>query len=178
MSYFSMFPLVYYDAKASGTNKVHTNLMHRLKMISNTKESLMNFDYYDVQDGDTPEIISFKYYGDVQYHWTILYVNDITDYYSQWPMTVQKFEEFVHDKYDNPLDTHHYEITQTSGETTKIIDVGTNGGLNSDYPSATDITNYQYEESLEEQKRQIRLIQPKYIEQFVREFERKLNESV
>ena len=45
MSYFSMFPLVYYDAKASGTNKVYTNLMHRLKMISNTKESLMNFDY-------------------------------------------------------------------------------------------------------------------------------------
>ena len=175
MSYFSMFPLLYYDAKASGTNKVYTNLMNRLKMISNTKESLMNFDYYDVQDGDTPEIIAFKYYGDVRYHWTILYVNDITDYYSQWPMTVQKFEEFVNDKYDNPMGTHHFEITQTSGETTKIIDVGLNSV---DYPSATNISNYQYEESLEEQKRQIRLIQPKYIEQFVKEFERKLNESV
>ena len=39
-------------------------------------------------------------------------------------MSVQKFEQFIKDKYDNPQAIHHYEITQTSGDTTVTIDVG------------------------------------------------------
>ena len=70
-------------------------------------------------------------------------------------MSVQRFEEFVKDKYENPQAIHHYEITQTSGDTTKTINVGMN---NTDYPSATPISNYTYEERLQEEKRQIRLI--------------------
>ena len=182
MSYFEMFPKIFYDNKGDGNYSVMTNLFSRVKLLDNTKENISDFDYYNVKDGETPEMIAHRYYGDVNLHWTILAINDIVDYYEDWPMSVQRFEEFVKEKYDNPQGIHHYEITQTSGENTKIIDVGlgikTEDGLNSDYPSATDISNYQYEESLEEQKRQIRLIQPKYIEQFVKEFERKLNESV
>ena len=45
-----------------------------------------------------------------------------------------------------------------------------------DYPSATAISNYTYEERLQEQRRQIRLIQPQYISTFVKEFEKKMNE--
>ena len=44
-------------------------------------------------------------------------------------MSVQKFETFVSDKYDNPQGTHHYEITQTSGDTTVTVDVGTEESL-------------------------------------------------
>ena len=89
-------------------------------------------------------------------------------------MSVQKFEKFVFDKYDNPQAIHHYEISQTSGETTTTIDVGMN---TTDYPSATAISNYTYEDRLQEQKRQIRLISPDFISQFVSEFEKKLSEK-
>ena len=46
-------------------------------------------------------------------------------------MSVQRFEEFVKNKYDNPQAIHHYEIEQTSGDTTVTIDVGMN---TTDYP--------------------------------------------
>ena len=36
-------------------------------------------------------------------------------------MSVQRFEEFIKDKYENPQAIHHYEITQTSGDTTETI---------------------------------------------------------
>ena len=171
MSYFEMFPKIFYDNKGDGNYSVMTNLFSRVKLLDNTKENISDFDYYNVKDGETPEMIAHKYYGDVNLHWTILAINDIVDYYEDWPMSVQRFEEFVKEKYDNPQGIHHYEITQTSGDTTVTIDVGMN---TTDY-SGTPISNYQYEDKLQEQKRQIRLIQPRYMKEFVKEFERKLD---
>jgi len=174
MSYFDMFPNIYYDAKGDGKFTIQKNLLSRLKLVDKVKENILGFDYYDVKDGETPEMIAHKYYGNVGYHWTILLVNDIVDYYEDWPMSVQKFEAFVKEKYTNPQAIHHYEISQTSGDTTVTIDVGMN---TTDYPSATAISNYQYEDKLQEKKRQIRLISSDNIEDFVKEFERKLNEA-
>ena len=174
MSYFDMFPNIYYDAKGNGKFTIQKNLLSRLKLVDKVKENILGFDYYDVKDGETPEMIAHKYYGDVGYHWTILLVNDIIDYYEDWPMSVQRFEEFVKNKYVNPQAIHHYEISQTSGDTTVTIDVGMN---TTDYPSATAISHYQYEDKLQEKKRQIRLISSDNIEDFVKEFERKLNEA-
>ena len=171
MSYFEMFPNILYSAKGDGKYTVMKDIMSRVKLISGVKENILGFDYYNVQDGETPEMIAHKYYGDVNLHWTVLVANDIVDYYEDWPMSVQRFEEFVKEKYDNPQGIHHYEITQTSGDTTVTIDVGMN---TTDY-SGTPISNYQYEDKLQEQKRQIRLIQPRYIKEFVKEFERKLD---
>lgn len=172
MSYFDMFPKVFYDNKGNGNYSIMTNLLRRVKLVDDAKSNIIDFDYYDVKDGETPEMIAHKYYGDVNLHWTILTVNNVVDYYEDWPMSVQRFEEFVKEKYENPQAIHHYEITQTSGDTTVTIDVGMN---TTEYPSATAISNYQYEDSLQEKKRQIRLIQPRYVNEFVKEFESKLN---
>ena len=174
MSYFQMFPDTLYDAKGNGNYTVMKDILTRVKLVASKKENILNFDYYNVQDGETPEMIAHKYYGDVNLHWTILVANDIVDYYNDWPMSVQKFEKFVFDKYDNPQAIHHYEISQTSGETTTTIDIGMN---TTDFPSATAISNYTYEDRLQEQKRQIRLISPDFISQFVSEFEKKLSEK-
>ena len=173
MSYFSMFPNLSYDAKGNGRETIMKDIFRRVKLI--TKKQLVEFDYYDVQDGEAPEIIAHKYYGDPELHWTILIANDIIDYYHDWPMSVQTFEQYVSEKYDNAGAVHHYEITQTSGDTTKVIDVGMN---TTDYASAIPISNYQYEQKLQEQKAQIRLIQPRFITDFVKEFEKKIKEGV
>lgn len=174
MSYFDMFPNIYYSAKGDGKFTIMKDLLARVKLIANVKDNILGFDYYDVKDGETPEMIAHKYYGDVNLHWTILVVNDVIDYYEDWPMSVQRFEQFVKDKYDNPQGIHHYEISQTSGDTTVTIDVGMN---TTEYPSATAISNYQYEDSLQEKKRQIRLIGTRYISGFVKEFESKMKEA-
>ena len=174
MSYFSMFPNIYYSAKGDSKFTIMKDILSRVKLIASVKDNILGFDYYDVKDGETPEMIAHKYYGDVNLHWTILVVNDVIDYYEDWPMSVQRFEQFVKDKYDNPQGIHHYEISQTSGDTTVKIDVGMN---TTEYPSATAISNYQYEDSLQEKKRQIRLIGTRYIDSFVKEFESKMKEA-
>ena len=170
-----MFPEVVYDSKGNDKYTLLKNTFRRVKLSSAAQKNIMEFDYYDVQDGETPEMIAHKYYGDVHLHWTILVANDVIDYYEDWPMSTQRFEQFIKDKYDNPAAVHHYEIPQTSGDTTVMIDVGMN---TTEYPTATAISNYTYEDRLQEQKRQIRLIQPKFIDDFVKDFERKMNESL
>ena len=174
MTYFDMFPNIYYSAKGDSNFTIMKDILSRVKLIANVKENILGFDYYDVQDGETPEMIAHRYYGDVNLHWTILVANDIIDYYEDWPMSVQRFEQFVKEKYENPGAIHHYEIAQTSGDTTVTIDVGMN---TTEYPSATAISNYQYEDRLQEKKRQIRLISTRHIDDFVKEFERKMNEA-
>ncbi len=173
MGYFRMFPTVEYDAK--GNNKITnmTNIFRRIKVRSDASNNIVDFDYYNVQDGETPEMIAYKYYGDANLHWVILVINNITDYYSDWPKSVQTFEQYIKDKYTNPAGIHHYEIEQTSGDTTEMIDVGMN---TTDYPSAFPISNYQYEEKIQDKIRQIRLVQPRFISQFVEEFETVLGE--
>ena len=165
--YFDMIPKIYYDTKANGQYNLLTNLMTRVKLRTDIKNDIYTYDYYNVVDGESPEIIAFKYYDNSEYHWTILVANDIIDYYEQWPMSTQKFEEFVKEKYENPQAVHHYEITQSSGDTTKTINVGLNI---TDYGSASAISNYTYEQRLQDEKSQIRLISPRYITQFVDEF--------
>ena len=174
MSYFSMFPELQYDAKGNGVVNLQKDIFRRVKVKVTSKSNITDFDYYNVQDGETPEMIAHKYYGDSELHWTILVVNDIVDYYTDWPMSIQRFEQYVKEKYTNPQAVHHYEITQTSGDTTEIIDVGLN---TTDYPSATAISNYQYEDALQNERRQIRLIQPRFMDDFVEEFETKIKEG-
>ena len=80
----------------------------------------------------------------------------------------------VNDKYDNPNGIHHYEISQTSGDSTLKIDIGPS---NADYPTATAVTNLEYEQAEQDKKRKIKLIDPVYVPQIVDEFQALMNES-
>jgi len=197
MSYFSNFPRIAYDPKGDGTYRIQTDIFRRLKLRTDVKDDIYGFDYYDVQSGDTPESIAYKYYNDAQLHWTILAANDIVDYYTDWPMSVEKFEQYVTEKYNDPYAVHHYEVSQSSGDTNIFIETGqkfsyiyfdmTAITFDSNDTATFDsffsaggntksntITNYDYEERLQDKKRQIRLIKPKFIDSFVSEFENKI----
>ena len=107
-------------------------------------------------------------YGDSQLHWIILLINDIYDRYHQWPMNVNQFQSYLADKYSNPNGVHHYEISQSSGNSDITINIGTD---NTDYASATLVTNFEYEEKQQDKLRQIRLLQGDYVSQFIKEYE-------
>ena len=102
-------------------------------------------------------------------------MNDITDRYHQWPLNENQFIAYINDKYDNVDATHHYEISQTSGDTTIKIDIGTD---NSDHSGATAITNYEYEVAQQDEMRKIRLLDPTYIEAFVGEYKTLMKASI
>ena len=172
--YFEKFPVILYDSVGNGDFKFVTNLLRRVALRAKVKSNVLLFDTYDIRSGQTPEEIADKLYDDPELHWVILMVNDITDRYHQWPLNENQFQAYINDKYDNIDAVHHYETTQTSGDTTIKIDVGT---VNTDYPSATAITNYEYEVAREDEKRQIRLLDPRYIGTFIEEFELLMKED-
>jgi len=172
--YFAQFPLINYDAVGNGNTKIVTHLLQRVALHSKVDSMATIYDVYDVKNGETPEMVAHKLYGDAEYHWIVLLVNNITDRYHQWPMNNRQFLAHLAERYDNMDATHHYEIYQVSGDTTKKINIGITN-INADgntIADATLITNREYEEAKQDEIRKIRLLDPTYIDQFVREFER------
>ena len=140
--------------------------MKRVALRAKVRTNTLLYDTYDVKEGETPEMIADKLYDDPELHWVILFVNNITDRYHQWPMNFGQFNTFIADKYSNVDAVHHYEISQTSGDTSIKIDIGTD---TTGYSEAdlTTITNREFEEERQDTLRQIRLLDRSYIEQFV-----------
>jgi hypothetical protein len=134
----------------------------------------MLYDTYDVPNGEKPEDTAFKHFGSSQYHWVILLTNNITDRYYGWPLSSQEFETYITDKYTNPDAVHHYEITQSSGLQTGNgpDDYSHKIEVNSTEPGAQSVSNREYEQRLQDEKRQIKLLNEAYLNTFVEEFNR------
>ena len=82
-------------------------------------------------------------------------------------MPLNQLLNFVDKKYTNVNGVHHYEINKTSGDTTKKISIGTD---NTDYPDATLITNFEYEQNRQDDLRKIKIVKEIYIQQVIEEF--------
>jgi hypothetical protein len=203
MQYFKNLPKVTYTDK-NRVSTVYTNLMARVSFIPEMLNNGLNFYLYDVQDGDTPEIVAHKYYNDVSRFWIVLYCNEMMDPQWDWPLSHSQFNNYVEGKYGNNLNgTHHYEkvITKASRGTvndqTVVEKFVISGEEFINYPygigptktfqlpksKVTDpttfvdvsiqtvaVTNYEYELSLNESKRTIKLLNKLYADQLESEF--------
>jgi len=175
--YFSFFPKGTYDIRNDGNEKVVTDLMVRVKVRSKVLDESTLYDLYDVPEGETPEITALKHFGNSQYHWIILLTNDITDRYYGWPLTTYEFENYMNEKYTNPDGVHHYEITQSSGKTKGEgpSDYSHKITVNNTVPGATAVTNREYEQRIQDQKRQIKLLNAAYLPILLDEFANLVN---
>jgi len=175
--YFKSFPIIPYDSVGDLQFKDVTNLLRRVGLRAKLKSNTSLYDTYDVKEGETPEMIAFKLYGDSELHWIILIVNDITDRYHQWPMSFMQFNEYLNDKYSNPDAIHHYETTQSSGDTKVKIQIENDVDEDA-YTGLTPVTNREYEESEQDAKRTIRLLDPSFVDQFVDEYKKLISETI
>lgn len=147
--------------------KLVTDITSRVSSSKEIRENVFLYDVYDVYDGETPEIIADKVYGDPQFHWVILLCNDIIDPVYDWVLPYDVFLEHVTETYgdDALYHVHHYEDEYGNW-------------VDSTAPNCRAVQNIQYEEKINESKRQIRLIQSKYLNAFVDEVETKLKTQV
>lgn len=159
--YFEKFPTTYYTLDNQQSIQIVRNIFLRISINDNIKNNLSLFDEYDVPDGETPEIIADRFYGSTQYHWLVLHMNDILDPRFDWPLSTNNLIKYCQSKYTNINATHHYE--NADGD-----------WVNSTYPSATPISNFTYEDRLNEGKRRIKILKSQYVEAVNREFEMKL----
>ena len=175
MSYFSRFPMMAYDMANNSQYKLLPNILRRVKLRSGIRSGLFLFDNYDVKNGEKPEDIAYKYYGDAELHWVILMTNNITDRYYQWPLTQPQFAEHLTDKYGAGSEdaTHHYEKSQDSGPTSSRgpNDFSHKVECNTDDGDPDIITNRQYEQRKQDEYRQIRILDKRYLDDFVEEFD-------
>jgi hypothetical protein len=182
--YFYEFPKLLYTR--DGVTNLVTNLLTRIATVKGEIDTSALYYEYVIKDGDTPEIIASKYYGDAELHWVVLIFNDIIDPFYDWPMEYRQFIKFLTDKYGSPATAqttiHHYEKTvqttdNTSGEvTTRVytIDLESYNDLPAEPTEfinnmVTEITSrgivysYDYENELNESKRQINLVRKELI---------------
>ena len=175
MAYFERFPLMAYDVAANGNYKLLPNILKRVKLRTGIAAGSFLFDNYDVQDGERPEDVAFKLYGDPELHWVILMTNNVTDRYYQWPLSQPQFAEHLTDKYGagNEDATHHFEKTTDSGKTSSSgpNDFSHLVECNEDDGNPAIISNRQYEQRKQDEYRQIRLLNKNYLKTFVNEFE-------
>ena len=172
--YFDQFPIIDYNLTGVNGNTTEvTDIFRRVKARSKIADNVTLFDKYDVAEGEKPEDVAYKVYGEADYFWVVTLVNNIVNRYYDWPLDSFSFQEYIKDKYSNPDGVHHYEVTQSSGKTTgegpadytHLIEV------NSDAAGAQSVSKGQYEERLQNEKRQIKLLNPAYLPILIEEFE-------
>lgn len=100
MLYFESIPKIL-TPDVNGDGIILTNLMTRSEIIPSLLNNPMIFYKYDIRDGDTPEIIADKYYGDSYRYWVVLYANQIMDPQWNWPLTNQQFDTYLINKYSS-----------------------------------------------------------------------------
>lgn len=159
--YFENFPLTYYSVDDGANVKVVTNITVRAVINDEVKNNYSLYDEYDIKDGETPEILADKFYRNSTLHWIILHVNEILDPRYDWPLTTKQLNTYVSSKYANPEAVHHYEDAFGNW-------------VNSNYPSAAAISNFVYEDRLNEEKRRIKILKANYVNSVVSDFIRKI----
>ena len=174
--YFSKFPRIPYRISTQAALKLVPDILRRVRIRESLRSGSMLFDKYDVKENENPEDVAFKWFGSPNLHWVVLLTNNVTDRYYDWPLNQAQFAEFLTDKYGagSEDDVHHYEITKSSGKTSSSgpSDYSHLVEVNSDEDDATAVTNRQYEERLQDKKRQIQLLDKGLLGTFLEEFER------
>jgi len=160
MAYFEYFPTIGYDVRGEKNNvrvQSITNVLVRIRKKLNVVNSAF-FEQYFISDGDRADILAHQFYGDSTLHWVIMYANYMTNPYYDWPLPYFDLQKFVAKKYPSNINgIHHYEDAD-------------NYEVDSTASGATAVTNFVYEESLNDSKRSINIIRGEYLPQVLAEF--------
>lgn len=193
MQYFDTLPKIVQTDNV-GISRVFTNLMARASIIPDVLKNPLVYYSYDIQEGDTPETIAYKYYGDSYRYWIVLFANELLDPQWSWPMDSNVFAAYMAEKYPSGNTTttvHSYEkkLTQTDKDTNTVtintIDINeeeynmlvpntrTYTIANSTVVVQTTkriVSVYDYENELNESKRKINILNSIYVDQLESQF--------
>ena len=196
MGYFQELPNISYPSLLPTRNKIEDrvavkNIFKRSKLRTDVDQAITGFDYYYVQDQQRPDVLAQQLYGDSELDWVILTANNITNIRDQWPLNNNDLHAYMLEKYgseQNILGIHHYETRQILDEYNRVV---MPAGLEVDadftfkYKNYTNtivtvnpvvaVTNYDYENKLNENKRQIRILKPQYLGAFISEHKQIMN---
>ena len=187
--FFVHYPQISYNITGTmpPVKKTAINIMERAKIRNIVLDDIVAYYPYSIPEGERPDNTAYKYYGDVKYTWLIFLINDIHDPIYDWPLGTREFGAYVKNKYGTlsaaKNGIHHYEQIVRS----RIEATGTDVAI----PEATievDITTYtsldeevrniqycyQWEVNRNDAKRDIKLIDRRYVTDILSEHSEKL----
>lgn len=177
---------------------VVTNIFKRVNFRDGVQRNELVFYQYRIKDSDTPEIIAHKYYDDVNLFWIVTLLNNIVDPILDWPKNYEKFNAYIVDKYGSisyaTQNIKHYiqvirkrdSVTGVDTFEETVIDQATYNSLPTTYDSGVTYTFsngntvnvgktrktktfYEWEEELNEDKRNIKILKKEYVSQLIAE---------
>ena len=185
-NYFRLVPELEYVSRLPGAKigdyiKVK-NLFKKGEIRKDIFQNLAFFEKYKIIGDDRPDNVAFEVYEDSKLDWIVLLSNNVLNIQSEWPLPQTDFDRFVLDKYGdyNTLynGVHHYEtieIKNTQGVTIVPAGLQVDSSYSVSYYDfftdlqvttgnlATPITNYEYEEKVENDKRNIFILKSRYL---------------
>lgn len=158
--YFKKFPQIIYDYKIDGKTEYRKvkDITRNVRFRQEVLEAITMYDEYDIIDGETPEVIAEKVYGNPEYHWIVMLSNQRYDYRNDFPLTQIALDKYVEEKYGDEADgIHHYE------DAAGIVQAST-------VPGVVSVSNRQYEDRVNESKRRIQLPSRGVVDKILKEF--------
>ena len=190
--YFSLLPNIQYDEKpisypfSESDFVTAKNFFRRYKLNDDIFSYAVFFSKYAIVDGERPDSLALKAYGDPFYDWVILLTNNMVNAQYDWPMTNYEISKVLESEYDDAYSTiHHYETIKIGQYAAGLhvdetfynaqhkvnIDgiVSTKNG--NEICSPVTVSEHFYSEN--EKKREIYLLKPTYFQSFVDDFSKK-----
>ena len=193
-AYFRNVPDFEYVSRDAATKQISEyqkvkNLFKRGKLKNDIFNNLTYFTKYKIVGDDRPDNVAFNVYKDETLDWVVLLSNNITNIQTEWPIDHQSFYNFLIDKYGSEEQihaVHHYETTEVRNTATTVIvpqglKVPQNYSIEfydeelESYTTAsnitTEITNYAYENKIEDEKRNIYVLKAAYLNLILNDME-------
>lgn len=101
MSFFKQFPKIDYDIHMSGVNQKLVDYFRLVDLNDTLASNSVAYTYYDIKNGERPDVVSQKLYESPDYYWTFFIINDhLKNGYNSWPMADVTLEKYINDKYN------------------------------------------------------------------------------
>ena len=190
--FFSIVPDIEYDEKpisypfSESDFVVAKNFFRRYKVNENVFQYATFFKKYTIRDGERPETVAEKIYGNQFYDWVILLTNNMVNAQYDWPRSNYEMYKIVEEEFDDPYsEISHYEIKETIGhyqaglrvdktfyDGTHKLNIDGSVQIKNGNEIASPITVAEYYQNENEKKREIYLLKPRYLESFVKDFKK------
>jgi hypothetical protein len=193
---FNSYPIIVYPLTEDGkkiSNYTIRDILTRIGLKSSSYDLDLLTNTYFIEDGETPELVSNKFYDTPYLHWTIMFINEMYDYIEDWYKPDELLQQYCLDKYGEDymesfriLDANNNVIYPDDVLNTDTYHDGGNHYSFNDHPTINtcvrSITGdllqespYEYESRINEARRTIRVIKNEYITKFVDQFVATLN---
>jgi len=164
------------------------NIFRRPLIREDIFSDFMSFTKYKIEGDERPDELAYKFYNDEDLDWVILAANNIIHVRDEWPMTQGDFHNYLMEKYGSEEElsqVKHYETIEVKDSKGKIfvpkgkivdvdfkvtfLDTGTNILVTVNPVSA--ITRRTYEEKIQDDKRNINILETKYLTMLLADME-------